>query len=452
MRNTAVLDLQWGDGGKGKIVDYLAPEFEYIVRFQGGDNSGHTIVVNGKRYALHLVPSGILYPSKTCVLGPGMAINPKSLVDELAQFEDVPHAKVMVSPKAAMIMPWHIAEDKVKGKEIGTTGKGIGPCYRDDVARIGLRICDLLDTMSLKEKIEIRFNRFLRETPLDHGELDLERRDLDKIVADYLSFAGRLGDLIYDVSGVLERPAKSGEGILLEGAQGTMLDKRFGTYPYVTSSDCTVGAVHTGTGVRIRNLEVLGLLKAYNTRVGDGPFPTGLITQTEIKELEERLKRRKEEVGDSEPLEVLTDEDFEGVRNRNRLSLAKYLRVKGNEYGTTTGRPRRTGWLDLPQLRYAVRVNGVDALVVTKLDILSGMGNIPVCHSYGGEEFPGEDLEQCTPLYEDHEGWEDDISDRRIVEGLPLTAAKYLEMINRSTGVDIKYVGIGPEREQIIIY
>ncbi len=449
MRNTLITDLQWGDGGKGKIVDFLAPNFDYIVRFQGGDNSGHTVVVNGKRYALHLVPSGILYPKKTCVLGAGMAINPKTLLGELAQFDDVPHAKVIVSPKAAMVMPWHIAEDKVKGKGIGTTGKGMGPCYRDDVARIGLRIGDLLDTKDLKDKVESGFNRFFRETPLRSDELNLDRSDLDRIVADYLAYAEGLGDLICDVGSVLYRNATIGEGILLEGAQGTMLDKRFGTYPYVTSSDCAVGAVHTGTGVRIRNLEVLGLLKAYTTRVGDGPFPTGLITQSESKELEARLNRKKGEVGDSEPLEVLTDENLEGVRKGNKLSLAKYLRVKGNEYGTTTGRPRRTGWLDLAQLRYAARVNGVDSLIVTKLDILSGIGDIPVCMFYAGEEFP-EDLEKAIPHYTDYEGWNRDISNVRRFHDLPENARRYCEGIQAGTGLFIKYIGVGPDREQII--
>ncbi len=391
MNHAAVIGCQWGDEGKGKVVDFLSDNFEAVVRYGGGDNAGHTVVVNDRKYVFHLLPSAMLHSDKLCLIGNGVVINLKILWKELETLEKagVARAKLFLSEKCHLILPRHIKEDKKKGGKIGTTCRGIGPTYTDAVARRGVRLLDLENKKSFRPQKYLEYYRWLKKNPLV-----------------------RIGNC----SVLLDELQIQKKRILFEGAQGTLLDISHGTYPFVTSSHPTVGGIYIGTGFRPRKLEVMGVVKAYTTRVGKGPFPT------EIKG-----------------------------------KLGTYLREKGGEYGATTGRPRRCGWLDLPILRYAKLINGLDSLTITKLDILTGLDQIKVCTGYRLDSkvqriFPANlaVLRRIKPIYQSFPGWQEDISQVKNFEQLPKEAKKYLKAIEKETQLKIKLIGVGPERRQMI--
>lgn len=391
MNNTAIIGSQWGDEGKGKIIDLLSEKFNTIVRFAGGDNAGHTIVVKSNKHVFHLLPSAILRTNKLCVIGNGVVINPKKLLTELNQLKqsNIKTAKLLISEKCHLILPKHIAEDKKKGGKIGTTARGIGPTYTDAVARKGVRIMDLLESKSFRPKIYLEYLKLLQAHP--------------RVT-------------IGDCSQLLNKLQQKNSPILFEGAQATLLDIYHGTYPYVTSSHPTIGGIFTGTGFRPRNLHMIGVAKAYTTRVGKGPFPTEL-----------------------------------------KGKFGSKLRDLGGEYGSTTGRPRRCGWLDLTILRYAKIINGLDALTVTKLDVLDKLKEIKVCTSYklGSKTlkvFPTNlnTLAKVKPIYQTIKGWQTDTTSIRKFSNLPTTAKKYLNLIQKQTGLPISYIGVGPDRSQTI--
>ncbi|MBF0519608.1 MAG: adenylosuccinate synthase [Nitrospirae bacterium] len=422
MANIIVVGAQWGDEGKGKVVDCLTEKANVVARYQGGHNAGHTVVIGNEQFILHLIPSGILHKEKLCVMGNGLVIFPEALIEEI---EELKKRKVevgdnlKVSKSAHMIMPYHaimdgIKESKKGDKKIGTTGRGIGPAYADKIARSGIRISDMYWPEVLKEKItnnlvEINFllKNLYNEEPLDAVAI------YDK----YMSYAQALAPHVDDTDVLIENAIKAGKQILFEGAQGTMLDIDHGTYPFVTSSNACAGGAMTGIGVGPKSIdEVLGVVKAYTTRVGGGPFPT---------ELEN--------------------------------NVGELLREKGDEYGATTGRPRRCGWLDLVVLRHAVRVNGLSGLIITKLDILDGFDKIEVCDSYkyNGKvlrDFPKElpVLEACEPVYEQFDGWTQSSSGVRSFDKLPKNARAYLKMIEERLGVPIVIVSTGKTRDNII--
>jgi len=410
MPNLAIIGLQWGDEGKGKIIDYLAKNYDYIVRFQGGNNAGHTVFVNNCEFIFHLIPSGCLYKDKHCVIAQGVVINPEALLDEI-QFlkEREIELNLHISYRCHLIMPYHIAIDEMREKtqKIGTTRRGIGPCYTDKVGRCGILIADMLDRELFKEKI--REN--LKQKSL------FEAFDYEKISKEYLFFFDKIRNLVCDTRVLLENAISNKKSILFEGAQGSLLDIDFGTYPYVTSSSPTIGGVSTGTGIPPKYIEnILGVIKAYSTRVGDGPFPT------EIKE-----------------------------------KLGESLRLKGNEYGATTGRPRRCGWLDLPAIRYSSKINGITSVAITKLDVLTGLSKIKVCTKYkiNGkifEEIPQEIVrwDEIEPIYEEFPGWEKGIEGIKKYDDLPREARDYIEMIQHKIGFPISLISTGKEREETI--
>ncbi|MDO6354897.1 adenylosuccinate synthase [Caloramator sp. CAR-1] len=419
-----VIGAQWGDEGKGKITDFLAEGADVVVRYQGGNNAGHTVIANDKKYKLHLIPSGILYDDKLCIIGNGVVIDPKALLDEIEYLKNegirVDNKKLLISDRAHVIMPYHkkidaLSEKKRGSKDIGTTGKGIGPCYTDKHERTGIRICDLLNKEvfyeRLKTNLEVK-NRLIREIYED------EEMNFDEIYNTYIEYAEKLKDFITDTSVVLYDNIKEGKKVLFEGAQGTLLDIDYGTYPYVTSSHPIAGGVCIGSGIGPTMIDrVVGVCKAYTTRVGKGPFPTELF----------------DEIGD-------------------------YIREKGFEYGTTTGRARRCGWLDLVILKYAARISGLTSLAITKIDTLAGLEKIKVCTGYEFEgrvieNFPAslEDLAKCKPIYEDFDGWDESIQRAKTYEDLPENAKKYLKFIEEYTGVRISIVSVGPERENTIV-
>lgn len=419
-----VIGAQWGDEGKGKITDFLAEGADVVVRYQGGNNAGHTVIANDKKYKLHLIPSGILYDDKLCIIGNGVVIDPKALLDEIEYLKNegirVDNKKLLISDRAHVIMPYHkkidaLSEKKRGSKDIGTTGKGIGPCYTDKHERTGIRICDLLNKEVFYEKLKTNLevkNRLIREIYED------EEMNFDEIYNTYIEYAEKLKDFITDTSVVLYDNIKEGKKVLFEGAQGTLLDIDYGTYPYVTSSHPIAGGVCIGSGIGPTMIDrVVGVCKAYTTRVGKGPFPTELF----------------DEIGD-------------------------YIREKGFEYGTTTGRARRCGWLDLVILKYAARISGLTSLAITKIDTLAGLEKIKVCTGYEFEgrvieNFPAslEDLAKCKPIYEDFDGWDESIQRAKTYEDLPENAKKYLEFIEEYTGVRISIVSVGPERENTIV-
>ena len=417
-----VVGAQWGDEGKGKITDMLAREADFVARYQGGDNAGHTVVVGGETFKLHHIPSGILYQSVTCVLGNGMVINPGHLLEELealaARGVDVSPPRLKISGRAHLIMPYHIALDgageKVRGqKALGTTKRGIGPTYSDKAARRGLRLQDMLEEdFPQKVRQAVKAKNLLLERLYSQPPLEAEA-----LAEEYAAYAQRLRPYIVDTSLLLDEACRAGKKILCEGAQGTLLDLDHGTYPYVTSSSPVAGGALTGLGLGPKWVErVIGVVKAYQTRVGSGPFPTEL----------------HDEIGD-------------------RLVEA------GHEYGTTTGRRRRTGWLDMVALRYAVRVSGLSELAITKLDVLGGITPLKICLAYRCrgellEHFPASPslLAECEPVYEELPGWEEDISEARNWEDLPPAAQNYLRRIEELSGLCAAFISVGPEREQII--
>lgn len=415
-----VVGVQWGDEGKGKIIDILASRAEVVVRSQGGNNAGHTVENNGQVYKLQLIPSGILYPDTVCLLGSGVVIHPEGILGEIDGLaaRGIDCKNLRIDPRAHVIMPWHLVIDglseKMRGNaEIGTTKKGIGPCYMDKAERSGIRMYDLVNPELFAEKVRVAGeikNRllvdFYKEPALD----------LDEIIRTYTAFGQRLQQYIADVSVLAYEAVTAGKEVLFEGAQGTLLDIDFGTYPYVTSSHPVSGGVCVGSGIGPTLIdEVIGAAKAYTTRVGMGPFPTEL----------------HDEIGQK-------------------------IRDLGNEYGTVTGRPRRCGWFDSVIMRHSVRVNGLTGLAINKIDTLSGMGSLKVCVAYEKEDgsvirnFPPtiEELAKCKPIYEEIEGFEGDLTNCKSFDELPDSCKKYIERLEQLCECPIKMVGVGPGRHQ----
>ncbi len=422
MPGIVIVGAQWGDEGKGKITDLLAEQAHAVVRFQGGNNAGHTIVRGGEQWKLHLIPSGILYAGKPCVIGNGVVLDPRVLITEL---DDLRARKIdvgglRISANAHLIMPYHLlldsaGEAKLGRFEIGTTRRGIGPCYADKAARLGIRVQDLLDEKILKKKIVAAMEP--KRLSLRPFEKD-PALDLHTMTEEYLTFGHRLERHIADTAKLLWDLLDDGKKIIFEGAQGAMLDIDHGTYPFVTSSNPLAGAACVGTGVGPKSIdEIWGIAKAYTTRVGAGPFPSEL----------------------HDP-------------------MGETIRQRGGEFGTTTGRSRRTGWLDLVALRYAARLNSLTALVVTKLDVLSGLERINVCTSYTGadgaafDSFPYHQtvLHHTTADLTELRGWSEDLGECRSTSDLPDAAREYLQLIAEHVGTDIALVGVGPGREQVI--
>ena len=425
MSVSVIVGCQWGDEGKGKIIDIMASRAQVVVRSSGGNNAGHTVVHGNEVYKLHLIPSGILYKDSLCLIGSGVVVDPKVIIEEIDNLEsrNVSCDNLRIDARVDIIFPWHIAIDKLSeiakakktGTNIGTTGRGIGPCYVDKADRIGIRLYDLIHPEILKTKI------------YETGELkneiitkiyDEEPLDLDAIYAEYKLYGEKLKKYVDDVSVLTYNAIKSGKQVLFEGAQATLLDIDFGTYPYVTSSHPIAGGACVGIGVGPKVIdEVIGVAKAYTTRVGNGPFPTELFDKT----------------GD-------------------------YIRDKGGEFGTTTGRPRRTGWFDAVIMRHAVRINGLTSLAINKFDTLSGLPKLKVCTKYQLEDgteledFPVtlEELAKCSPIYEEIEGFDGDISSCKNFDELPSKCKAYINRLEQLCGCPISIIGVGPGRDQII--
>ncbi|MGB9712437.1 MAG: adenylosuccinate synthase [Dissulfurimicrobium hydrothermale] len=425
MSSVVVVGTQWGDEGKGKIVDILTGHADVIVRFQGGNNAGHTLVVGGEKFIFHLIPSGILYEDKLCLIGNGVVLDPAVLIEELERLKDkgmdISTKRLRISQNAHIIMPYHRALDYAKeaskshGKKIGTTGRGIGPCYEDKASRCGIRMADLVDSNVFREKLEenIReknfiLTEFLKASPLDAGA----------IYNEYMGYAERLVNFMDNISIVVDEARKAGKNILFEGAQGAQLDIDHGTYPFVTSSNTIAGSACTGTGIGPSKIDaVVGVCKAYTTRVGAGPFPTEL-------------------------------NDDIGAR----------LQKKGVEFGATTGRRRRCGWLDGVVLQDAVRLNGLDYLAITKLDVLSGIDPIKICTSY---EVNGHrrlampvninEIEAATPVYQGCKGWHEELKGARSLDDMPKAALDYIKTIEEIAGIPTMLVSVGPSREETIL-
>ena len=412
---------QWGDEGKGKVVDFLAEQADVVVRAQGGNNAGHTLMVGGKIYKLTLVPSGILYPGKVCVMGHGMVIDPKVFVNEIDYLigQGIDLTNLRISPAAHVILPYHIRQDELdedrKGaNKIGTTRRGIGPAYMDKFARIGLRVVDLLD----REEFLLRLERNLSEkNALLEKVYGTSGFTLQEIAEPYLAYAERMRPYVAETVDIINDALEAGSSVLFEGAQGNLLDIDFGTYPYVTSSHPVAAGACTGAGVGPTKItRVVGVTKAYTSRVGDGPFPTELLNET-----------------------------------------GQWLRDRGGEYGTVTGRPRRIGWLDLVMVRYTARVSGLSDIALTRLDTLAGLPKLKVCTGYRvgdriSQQFPTglKALAAVEPVYEDVAGWED-LGQPKRYEDLPATARAYVEMIEEITGVPVSIIGVGRERTEMLV-
>lgn len=412
--NIAVIGTQWGDEGKGKIVDFLAKRktVKAVVRYQGGNNAGHTVVVSGEKHAFHLIPSGILTPNKTCVIGNGVVIDPEVLLMEVERLESrvgKKHARILISEKANLIMPWHKVIDGISGGKLGTTGRGIGPCYGDLAGRRGIRLMDTNDIKRFIERVKEEVNWNQKLIKLMGGSLGISR---EKIVNNYWLWLNKIKAnkqvTIGDVSEWLDRIEKTGGEIVFEGAQATLLDVNHGTYPFVTSSNCTIGGLYTGTGFRPKKLKAIGVMKAYTTRVGEGPFPTELVDK-----------------------------------------VGQRLRDAGHEFGTTTGRPRRCGWLDTTIINYAKLINGLDVLAMTKLDVLTGINPLKI---KVGPKFETDliKLKQSKAVYEMMTGWKEDISQVRKFKDLPTQAKAYIKRVEKLTRLPIEMIGVGPERRQIV--
>lgn len=422
-KNRIVVGCQWGDEGKGKVVDLLSRQADIVARFQGGNNAGHTIVVDGRQYILHLMPSGIIHPGKICLIGNGVVLDPYVFLEELEAIKDAGidyNGRIFISAATNLIMPYHRAldgfeESRRANGAIGTTGRGIGPAYQDKVKRTGIRLADIFDEDRLREKVmtHCRNKKYL----LDQLPAE-DKVDCDKVVADLIAIRETLRPMMTDASLMLQDAAKGGSTILYEGAQGAMLDVDLGTYPFCTSSNTTAGGALTGLGIGPRMIdEVVGIVKAYTTRVGAGPFPTELGGST----------------GES-------------------------LRKHGSEYGATTGRPRRTGWLDLVLLRHSCRINGVDKIALTKLDVLDHYDEIKVATHY---ELDGKRIENipvdmvrfadCKPVYKTFEGWKSSTCGVRIYAELPQKAREYVGYICRELDVEVLLLSTGPAREQTVM-
>lgn len=419
MSSVVVVGTQWGDEGKGKITDYLSENAEVVARYQGGNNAGHTIVFNNKKYKLHLIPSGIFYEDKICVIGNGMVVDPKALVEELAYLhnEGVSTRNLKISNRAHVILPYHIKQDLLEenrkgANKIGTTGKGIGPAYMDKAARIGIRIADLLDKDVFAEKLTINLKEKNR---LFERMYETDGYQLEDILDEYYEYGQKFAEYVVDTSVVLNDALDEGRRVLFEGAQGVMLDIDQGTYPFVTSSNPIAGGVTIGSGVGPSKINhVVGVAKAYTTRVGDGPFPTELT----------------DEIGDQ-------------------------IRDVGNEYGTTTGRPRRVGWFDSVVVRHARRVSGITDLSLNSIDVLTGIETLKICVAYEHngkriEEFPAslKMLSECKPIYEELPGWTEDITSVKSLDELPDNARHYIERVSQLTGIPLSVFSVGPDRSQ----
>ncbi|MDF2960355.1 MAG: adenylosuccinate synthetase [Paenibacillus sp.] len=419
MSTVVVVGTQWGDEGKGKITDFLAESAEVVARYQGGNNAGHTILINDKKYKLTMIPSGIFYKDKICVIGNGMVINPGALLEEIQYIHDngFTTTNLRISDRAHIIMPYHLLldglEEERKGdNKIGTTRKGIGPCYMDKAARSGIRIADLMDAEEFKRRVRqvVAEKNVLIEQVYGSKGLDAET-----VIEEYLGYAERIRPYVTDTSVVLNDQIDAGKKVLFEGAQGVMLDIDQGTYPYVTSSNPSAGGVCIGSGVgpsKIR--QVIGVAKAYTTRVGDGPFPTELHNET-----------------------------------------GNWIREKGHEYGTVTGRPRRVGWFDSVVVRHARRVSGITGLSLNSLDVLAGLEKVKICTAYKiGDEviehYPASlnVLAKCEAVYEELPGWNEDITGVRKLEDLPANARRYVERVAELTGIPIAIFSVGRNREQ----
>lgn len=424
MANVVVIGAQWGDEGKGKVVDIYTEFADNVVRYQGGNNAGHTLVVGDEKVVLHLIPSGILHDGKRCVIGNGVVLDPEVFIREITKLKATGYLKddsmLLLSEALHIIMPYHkridIAREAKSGsKKIGTTGRGIGPAYEDKIGRRGIRLMDLLDEKAFSRKVkEVLEEKNLILTQL----LGDQPFTFEEIYDEYMVYAETLRKYAADTSLLLHKEIKAGKSLLFEGAQGTLLDVDHGTYPYVTSSSTCSGGACTGTGVSPREIhEVIGISKAYATRVGSGPFPTELLDET-----------------------------------------GEMLRKAGNEFGSTTGRPRRCGWFDALVARYAVRINGLSGIAITKLDVLSGLETIKVCtgYEYQGkmlDEIPAslEVMEQCTPVYEELPGWSEDITGAKSLEDLPENARKYVTRVEELSGAPVVLVSVGPRRSETIV-
>ena len=419
MTSVVVVGTQWGDEGKGKITDFLSANAEVIARYQGGDNAGHTIVIDGKKFKLHLIPSGIFFPEKISVIGNGVVINPKSLVKELAYLheEGVTTDSLRISDRAHVILPYHIKLDRLQEEskgdnKIGTTIKGIGPAYMDKAARVGIRIADLLDRDVFAERLRINLEEKNRQFTKLYGA---EALSFDDIFEEYYEYGQQIKQYVTDTSVILNNALDNGKRVLFEGAQGVMLDIDQGTYPFVTSSNPVAGGVTIGSGVGPSKIDkVVGVCKAYTSRVGDGPFPTELF----------------DEVGDR-------------------------IREVGHEYGTTTGRPRRVGWFDSVVMRHSRRVSGITNLSLNSIDVLSGLDTVKICVAYDldGERidhYPAslEQLKRCKPIYEELPGWSEDITGVRHLDELPENARNYVRRVGELVGVRISTFSVGPDRDQ----
>lgn len=420
MSSVVVVGTQWGDEGKGKITDFLSEKAEYVARYQGGDNAGHTIQFGGETYKLHLIPSGIFSPEKLCIIGNGVVVNPKSLVTELVSLHErnITTDNLRISDRAHVILPYHIELDRLqeeaKGdKKIGTTIKGIGPAYMDKAARVGIRIADLLDREVFEERLRLNLEDKNRQFMKLY---DANPMNFEEIFEEYYEYGQQIKQYVCDTSVLLNDALDNGKRVLFEGAQGVMLDIDQGTYPFVTSSNPLAGGVTIGSGVGPSKVtKVVGVCKAYTSRVGDGPFPTEL---------------------------------FDEIGSR--------IREVGREYGTTTGRPRRVGWFDSVVMRHSKRVSGITNLCLNSIDVLTGLETVKICVSYrkpNGEEirhYPASlvELGQCEPVYEELPGWTEDITGCRTLEELPIEAQNYVRRISELVGVKISTFSVGPDRNQ----
>lgn len=419
MSTVVVVGTQWGDEGKGKITDYLAESADVVARYQGGNNAGHTILIDGKKFKLSLIPSGVFYKDKTCVIGNGMVVNPAALIEEINYIHDNGFStdNLVISDRAHVIMPYHMVldaleEDRKGPNKIGTTRKGIGPCYMDKAARNGIRIADLMDA----EEFELKLRHLVKEknqviTQVYGGEA----LDVEEILAQYLEYAEIIRKYVRDTSVILNDAIDENQKVLFEGAQGVMLDIDQGTYPFVTSSNPSAGGVCIGSGVGPSKIQqVIGVAKSYTTRVGDGPFPTELDNE-----------------------------------------IGAYIREKGHEYGTVTGRARRVGWFDSVVVRHARRVSGITGLSLNSLDVLSGLETVKICTAY---KFRGEEithypaslkmLAECEAIYEELPGWSEDITGAKTLEDLPENTRRYVERVSELTGIPIAIFSVGRNREQ----
>lgn len=423
MKTVAIIGSQWGDEGKGKVIDYLATKADVVVRAQGGNNAGHTLVVGDKKYALHLIPSGVLNPNTINIIGNGIVFDPKGFLDELEKLKDdnIDVSNIKISDRAHVIFPYHkeldaLAEEARGENKIGTTKKGIGPCYMDKTERSGIRICDLMDKDIFYNKLELQVEA--KNNLVKNIYKKDELFDLETIYNEYLEYADKIREYVDDTSVIVYNAIKEGKKVLFEGAQGTLLDLDLGTYPFVTSSHPISGGFAIGSGIGPNMIkDVVGIVKSYTTRVGEGPFVTEL----------------NDEIGEK-------------------------IRVQGNEFGTTTGRARRCGWFDSVIVKYSARVNGLTSISLMLLDVLTGFDTIKICTAYKMgdkiiKDFPAslEDLSKCEPVYEELQGWNEDITNIEKFEDLPENVKKYINKIEEIVGVSVDMISVGPKRTQTII-